>query len=60
MAKLTAIPADQLLRMPRALQGVKLTPDLIQPVITAAVKYGTLKASFPAQELIAADVIASL
>jgi ABC-type nitrate/sulfonate/bicarbonate transport system substrate-binding protein len=58
MAKLSGIPADQLLHMPRALQGVKVTPELIQPVIAAAAKYGSLKNSFPAQELIDADVIA--
>jgi hypothetical protein len=36
----------------RVLYGVDMTPDLVQPVIDAAAKYGELKSRFPATELI--------
>ena len=36
----------------RAPYGTKITPDLVQPSIDAAAKYGLIKASFPASELI--------
>lgn len=52
MSEFTGIPLPVMLRMPRSLQGVTLNPELIQPVITAGAKYGLLKKSFPAQELI--------
>jgi NitT/TauT family transport system substrate-binding protein len=52
MAEFTGIPVEVMLHMPRALQGVALNPGLIQPAITASAKYGLLKKSFPAQELI--------
>lgn len=41
--------------MKRATYGEKLDPALMQPLIEATVKYGTLKASFPAIELIAPE-----
>lgn len=58
MAEFTGIPVEVMLHMPRALQGVTLSPGLIQPVIAAAAKYGLLKKSFPAQELIDANLVA--
>jgi NitT/TauT family transport system substrate-binding protein len=36
----------------RAIYGTDMTPDLMQPVIDASAKYGSLKAAFPARELI--------
>jgi ABC-type nitrate/sulfonate/bicarbonate transport system substrate-binding protein len=36
----------------RAIYGTDMTPDLLQPVIDASAKYGSLKAAFPARELI--------
>jgi NitT/TauT family transport system substrate-binding protein len=36
----------------RAPYGTKMTPDLLQPSIDAAAKYGLIKAAFPAGELI--------
>jgi NitT/TauT family transport system substrate-binding protein len=36
----------------RAPYGTKITPDLLQPSIDAAAKYGLIKASFPAAEMI--------
>jgi len=36
----------------RAPYGTKITPDLVQPSIDAAAKYGLIKASFPAAEMI--------
>jgi NitT/TauT family transport system substrate-binding protein len=41
--------------MKRAVFGEKLDPALMQPLIDATAKYGTLKGSFPAVELIAAE-----
>lgn len=59
MSEFTKIPVDVMLRMPRALQGVTLSPGLIQPVIAAAAKYGSLKKAFPAQEIIEGAVLPS-
>jgi NitT/TauT family transport system substrate-binding protein len=36
----------------RVFYGTDMTPDLVQPVIDVAAKYGLLRASFPASELI--------
>jgi NitT/TauT family transport system substrate-binding protein len=52
VAEFTSIPVSEVLRMPRSLQGTRLDPALIQPAIDAAAKYGSLKASFPARDLI--------
>ena len=41
--------------MKRATYGEKLDPALMQPLIDATVKYGTLKSAFPAIELIAPE-----
>jgi ABC-type nitrate/sulfonate/bicarbonate transport system substrate-binding protein len=37
---------------PRALFGLDVTPELLQPLIDVAAKYGGLKAPFPAREII--------
>jgi NitT/TauT family transport system substrate-binding protein len=52
VAEFTSVPVSEIQRMPRSLQGTSLDPALIQPAIDAAAKYGSLKASFPARELI--------
>ena len=44
-------PAD-IEAVTRAPYGTKITPDLVQPSIDAAYKYGLIKATFPAGELI--------
>ena len=36
----------------RAIYGTDMTPDLMQPVIDASAKYGSLKSAFPARDLI--------
>jgi NitT/TauT family transport system substrate-binding protein len=36
----------------RAIYGTEMTPDLLQPVIDASAKYGSLKTAFPARDLI--------
>jgi NitT/TauT family transport system substrate-binding protein len=41
--------------MKRATYGEKLDPALMQPLIDATVKYGTLKSSFPAIDLVAPE-----
>jgi NitT/TauT family transport system substrate-binding protein len=51
-AQFTGIPLALVQRMPRATEGVTLSPELIQPAIAANAKYGSLKKAFPAQELI--------
>lgn len=52
MAEFTGVSLDIISQMTRATDGLTLVPGSIQPVIDAAVKYGTIKRSFPAQELI--------
>lgn len=37
---------------PRTVFGLEVTPQLLQPLIDVAAKYGALKAAFPARELI--------
>ena len=41
--------------MKRTTYGEKLDPSLMQPLIDATAKYGTLKTAFPAVELVAAE-----
>jgi len=41
--------------MPRVVYAERLTPKIVQPLIDAAAKYGALKSSFPASELLASD-----
>jgi ABC-type nitrate/sulfonate/bicarbonate transport system substrate-binding protein len=52
MADFTGASLDIINHMTRATDGIVLTPEEIQPVIDAAVKYGTIKRAFLAQELI--------
>ena len=56
MAEFTGISAALIAKMPRATAGTTLSAAQIQPVIEAAVKYGTLKRRFPAAELIDPNV----
>jgi ABC-type nitrate/sulfonate/bicarbonate transport system substrate-binding protein len=37
----------------RVFYGVDMTPDLVQPVIDVAARYGLLKKDFPASDLVA-------
>jgi ABC-type nitrate/sulfonate/bicarbonate transport system substrate-binding protein len=41
--------------MKRTTYGEKLDPALMQPLIDATAKYGTLKSSFPAIDLVAPE-----
>ena len=52
MAEFTGVAAPLIAKMPRATGGTALAAAQIQPVIDAAVKYGTLKRRFSAAELI--------
>jgi len=52
MSAMSGVPVATILREPWTTQGTALEPNLIQPVIVAAAKYGTLKKVFPAQDLI--------
>jgi NitT/TauT family transport system substrate-binding protein len=52
MSTMSGIPVATILREPWTVQGTLLDPGLIQPIIAAAAKYGTLKKAFPAQDLI--------
>ena len=52
MAEFTGIEAAVIANMPRATAGPTLAAAQVQPLIDAAAKYGQLKASFPAADLI--------
>lgn len=52
MADFTGAPIGVVQRMNRALAGISLQTEQIQPVIDAAAKYGTIAHGFPARELI--------
>ena len=52
MAEFTGIPIGVIQRMARATAAPLVTPALLQPVIDASAKFGAIKRSFPAQELI--------
>lgn len=52
MADFIGIPVSDLENTARAIEGERLNPALIQPVIAAAAKYGNLQKTFPAQEMI--------
>ncbi len=52
MADYTSVPLSIIMQMTRAVEGIHLGEAQIQPLIDASVKYGTIKRSFPAQELI--------
>jgi NitT/TauT family transport system substrate-binding protein len=51
-AQFTGIPLEVVQRMPRATQGLALSPELIQPAIETCAKFGSLKKAFPAQDII--------
>ena len=52
LAKYTKQTVAQILASQRVTYGTEITPDLIQPVIDIAVKYGLMKTAFPASEMI--------
>lgn len=52
LAKHGHFTAAALAGVTRATYGEKLTPDLIQPAIDVAARYGVISATFPATELI--------
>jgi NitT/TauT family transport system substrate-binding protein len=52
LAKYTNKTPQEIEAVTRAPYATKLTPDLLQPSIDAAAKYGLIKAPFPATELI--------
>jgi NitT/TauT family transport system substrate-binding protein len=60
-AKMTAdfigIPIEVLEKMPHVILGTELVLSQVQSTIDAAAKYGTLKASFPAREIIDATAL---
>jgi NitT/TauT family transport system substrate-binding protein len=56
MAEFTGLQLSTIQHMVRGIAGTGIVPEQIQPVIEASVKYGTLKRSFPAAELIDANV----
>jgi hypothetical protein len=52
LSKYTHVTPEQINGFTRTTYGDHLTPELIQPNIDVAVKYGVLKASFPVSEMI--------
>lgn len=52
LAKYTKQPLEQIETLTRATYGDKITPELIQPDIDVAAKYGVIKASFSAADII--------
>jgi ABC-type nitrate/sulfonate/bicarbonate transport system substrate-binding protein len=54
LAKYAHNTPEQIESYTRVTYGDKLPPDLIQPNIDVAFKYGLIKASFPASEIISA------
>jgi NitT/TauT family transport system substrate-binding protein len=60
MAEFTGIDAGVIARMTRTIAGTALVPAQIQPVIEIAVKYGALKRTFPAREIIDPNALAPL
>jgi NitT/TauT family transport system substrate-binding protein len=57
MAEFTGVAVGVIQRMTRAIAGTSLVPAQIQPVIDAAAKYGSIKRSFPAREMIDANAL---
>lgn len=43
---------EEVEKAPRAIYGIGMKPELVQPVIDVAAKYGVLKSSFPARDMI--------
>lgn len=58
MAEYVGVPLELMEKVPRVTLGTELQLSLVQPVIDAASKYGTLKRGFPAGELVDANVSA--
>jgi NitT/TauT family transport system substrate-binding protein len=56
MAEFTGIGLGTIQHMVRGTAGTTIAPALLQTVIDASVKYGAIKQSFPAQEIIDANV----
>jgi NitT/TauT family transport system substrate-binding protein len=56
MADYTSVPLAIIGQMSRAVEGTTLHEAQIQPLIDASLKYGTIKRSFPARELIDSNV----
>lgn len=52
MAEVSHVDAAVIAKMQRVVDGTVIEPGLLQPTIDASAKYGTLKATFPAQEII--------
>jgi NitT/TauT family transport system substrate-binding protein len=52
MADYTSVPLPVIMQMTRAVEGTRLIETQIQPLIDASLKYGTIKRSFPARDLI--------
>jgi len=52
LAKYAHITTAQIDTFTRATYGDRLTPELIQPNIDVAAKYGAIKAAFPASDII--------
>lgn len=52
LAEVSKIPVNVITSMERSVLGTQLTPELVQPVIDLSAKYGQLKRSFPAAEVI--------
>jgi len=57
MAEFTGIDAGVIAHMTRTISGTSLLPAQIQPVIETSVKYGALKRSFPAREIIDVNAV---
>jgi NitT/TauT family transport system substrate-binding protein len=57
MAEFTKIDAAIIAKMTRTISGTAMIPGQIQPVIEMSVKYGALKRSFPAREIIDPNAI---
>jgi len=56
LAKYAHLAPAAINTLTRATYGDRLTPELIQPNIDVAAKYGVIKAPFPASDLISASV----
>lgn len=57
LAKFTQRPVEQIDGAVRATYGEKLTPELIQPDIDVAAKYGVISAKFSARDMISAAAL---
>ena len=57
MAAFTAIPVDVIAKIPRATAAPTFVPSQLQTMIDDCAKYGALKASFPATDIIDPNVV---